>query len=281
MNRKLWNGIRVTELRSPGGAAALVAEHGAHVVSWIPAGGEEMLFVSERSHFDEEHAIRGGVPIIFPQFNRRGNGMRHGFARLAQWRPMSPVEGEGSAVVRYKLTQADTARFKWDQPFTAVYEVALGDKELSLSLTIGNPSEQSWQFTAALHTYLRVSTIGAVRLSGLQGASYTNFAQGGATGVQQQEFLEGVENVDYIFADVREPIGVYDKERLVFSSQRGFRDAVVWNPGAELAATISDLAPESHRFFLCVEAAAVEQPVVLRPHQGWTGVQRLTVGGKP
>jgi glucose-6-phosphate 1-epimerase len=50
---------------------------------------------------------------------------------------------------------------------------------------------------------------------------------------------------------------------------------VVWNPGAALAAGMSDLEPEGWRRMLCVEAAAVARPVVVAPGARWEGRQRL------
>ena len=55
----------------------------------------------------------------------------------------------------------------------------------------------------------------------------------------------------------------------------GFRDAVVWNPGATLAASMGDLGAGEHLRFVCVEAATVVEPVTLAPGERWLGVQRL------
>ena len=65
---------------------AIVTLFGAHLVSWNTADGKEHLFCSASSALDGSSAIRGGVPVIFPQFNERGHGMRHGFARMSTWR---------------------------------------------------------------------------------------------------------------------------------------------------------------------------------------------------
>lgn len=275
MNRRIWNGIWVTELRTEDGATALVADKGAHVLSWIPAGGGETLFLSRRSGYGEGIAIRGGVPIIFPQFNRRGSGMRHGFARLAKWQPIScGLEGE-YALARYALAQPDVAGFGWSQQFAATYEVALRGRELRLVLSVENLSESDLHFTAALHTYLHVGDIADVGLSGLKDVTYADAARDGIYSVQREALLGKVEGVDYIFAGVTEPIVLHERSRSVISTQRGFADAVVWNPGAEIAKTMADLEPEDYRSFVCVEAASVERPVALAPHEKWSGSQTL------
>ena len=75
-----------------GDARVVLHPYGAHVVSWTTADGDERLFLSPRSAYSEGAAIRGGVPVIFPQFNQRGPDFdvpRHGFARNRRWRRCS------------------------------------------------------------------------------------------------------------------------------------------------------------------------------------------------
>lgn len=43
---------------------ATVHLHGATITSFV-SNGEEILFVSENSIFDEKKAIRGGIPVVF------------------------------------------------------------------------------------------------------------------------------------------------------------------------------------------------------------------------
>ena len=76
---------RVT-LSSRDGARAEVYLQGAHVTSWRPATDDrERLFLSERSKYCPGGAIRGGIPVIFPQFAAEGPLPRHGFARTSRW----------------------------------------------------------------------------------------------------------------------------------------------------------------------------------------------------
>jgi hypothetical protein len=58
---------------------------------------QERLFMSRLSALDGSRAIRGGVPVIFPQFAERGPGMRHGFARVSTWRVLDSGEQDGAA----------------------------------------------------------------------------------------------------------------------------------------------------------------------------------------
>jgi hypothetical protein len=74
-----------TTLLPPDGARAEIYPHGTHVTSWVPAGGSERLFLSPASEFRPGAPIRGGVPVVFPQFSGLGSLPKHGFVRLLSW----------------------------------------------------------------------------------------------------------------------------------------------------------------------------------------------------
>ena len=52
---------------------------------------------------------------------------------------------------------------------------------------------------------------------------------------------------------------------------------VVWNPGADKCATLTDMPPQGWRQMLCVEAAQVYTPIRIAPGDFWQGAQRLRV----
>ena len=74
--------------------------HGAHVTSWKPTVGEEVLFLSAQSRWENGRAIRGGVPICFPWFGDKADDPKapaHGFVRTKAWQIESIVQA-GEAV---------------------------------------------------------------------------------------------------------------------------------------------------------------------------------------
>ncbi len=79
------NGSDCLRLNAADGAVAEISLHGAHVLSWQPSPGRERLYLSPRASFADDAAIRGGIPVIFPQFGGRGTMLKHGFARLLEW----------------------------------------------------------------------------------------------------------------------------------------------------------------------------------------------------
>ena len=99
--------LPTVKITAPSGAQAIVSLYGAHLLSWKTADGQERLFVSHKSSLDASRAVRGGVPVIFPQFAARGTGMRHGFARVSTWR--LGASGSDSAFAQFDLSEADLA----------------------------------------------------------------------------------------------------------------------------------------------------------------------------
>jgi glucose-6-phosphate 1-epimerase len=269
------NGLPKVILANPDGSRAEVYLHGAHVTSWHPAGDEERLYLSAASEFRDGAAIRGGVPVVFPQFSNGGPLPRHGFARNQAWELISV--GEGSA--RFQLRDSEATRAIWPQPFLAELTVTVCERQLSMELAITNRGEQPFDFTAALHTYLRVDDIAATHLENLGGLKYFD-AVLKQEKVQAQDALTFPGEIDRVYFDATRVV-VRDGQRSLEVQHAGFPDGVIWNPGVELAAKLADLDPDGYRRFVCVEAAIFRAPIVLEAYQTWRGGQTLTVKPAP
>lgn len=275
MTAQAWAEINVTELQCPDGAVVVIADHGAHVLSWRPAGKTDAMYLSADSGFGAGSAIRGGVPVIFPQFGEMGTGKRHGFARVCDWRRSFAGIVKGRAVARYALSECDIDPAYWPHRFALDYEVAVQANQLQLSLSVTNTDTHDWSFNAALHTYLHVGDVAQIGLSGLQGLRYVDKVSGAQDQLQQEASLRIVGEVDRVYGGVHAPLTLHDGAGSVTIRQSGFVDAVVWNPGTEKAAMIGDLTPGASTSFVCVEAASVLVPITLAPGASWRGSQFL------
>ncbi len=263
--------VRVT---APDQARAEITPHGAHVVSWVTPDGIERLFLSARSEMTPGCAIRGGVPVCFPQFSRFGPMRPHGFARNLTWRVAGASMGvDGASSTLFSLSASPATRREWDHDFVLDLWVTVGGMQLSLAFEVTNTGIQPFDFTAALHTYFRVGDIAAVTVEGLGGMAYREF---GHDARQDEDTLRIVGEVDRIYWDVPGPIRLNDGERALEIAQEGFSDAVVWNPGPERAAALADMDPDGYRQMLCIEAVQIGQPVTLAPDECWRGVQQIT-----
>lgn len=287
--RAILHGVAVTHLRSADGASAVVADHGAHVLSWSPAGGEETLFLSTASRYGAGEAIRGGVPIIFPQFGERGSGKRHGVARSLAWQFLGAQLTDGVAMARWALDGRLLPHDGHDSNdgnddndgntphYRLKYEVCFSGDRIELGLHVENTGVIAWQCHAALHTYLRVDDLAAASVIGLQGQHYIDQVLQGRNAIENVTSLGFTGEVDRIHVDAPSSLLLCDGMRRVQIDQSGFPDTVIWNPGAGKAAALSDLQPEGHRHFVCIEAAAVMQPLQLAPAASWRGTQTLRI----
>ncbi|MBI5958197.1 MAG: D-hexose-6-phosphate mutarotase [Chloroflexi bacterium] len=254
---------------------ATVTPHGAHVVSWKTPDGRERLFLSATTDFGPGAALRGGVPVVFPQFAGLGSLPKHGFARNLVWDQNGMrSEREGTVTGRFRLRNSETTRQIWDHAFQLDLAVTVGGSLLEMVLDVTNLETQAFQFTAALHTYLRVGEIANVVVEGLEGLAYREYDFNGA---QPQAPLHIVGEVDRVYWNVPGPVTVREGDQALQVISGGFPDVVVWNPGPERAAALPDMEPEGYRRMLCIEAAVIGQPVSLAPGATWHGTQQVKV----
>ncbi len=244
-----YGSLPAVRITGADGAQAIVTLYGAHLISWKTGDGRERLFCSARSALDGSRAIRGGVPVIFPQFAERGVGMRHGFARVSTWR------------VAGALTQTDLAPAvaqAWPHGFALTLTVALEGDSLALALEVHNTGQDAFAFSSALHTYFLVDDVGQI----------------GVKGVQHGELrIDG--KLDQIYRDVSGELGLKRPVGALALTQSGFRDAVVWNPGAEDTAALADMEDHEYLRFVCIEPALIE-PATLVPGHAWRGEHRIS-----
>ena len=280
-----FHGQPALQLTAGDGASACVLLHGAHLVSWVPAGGVEQLYLSPQAVFDGRQAVRGGVPVVFPQFNQRGPLPRHGFARTLPWRALSLEQGADDALAVLRLVDDETTRAIWPQAFVAELSVRITGARLDIELAVehrepdeAGPAPAAMAFTAALHTYLRVADAASSRLDGLQRLRYEDSVRG-TQQVDMAPHVTPAGELDRIYFDAARPLRLHDGERRIEIASQGFADVVVWNPGPQACARIADMPAEGWREMLCVEAAAVGAPVQVPVGECWIGRQTLTLLG--
>ncbi len=264
-------GLPAIELRHASGARAELALQGAHVTAWQGADGADRLFLSRCSRFQAGVPIRGGVPVVFPQFGA-GPLPQHGLARTRAWRPVrSAVEADGAVVAVLALESDEALLALWPHPFRLELAVALADT-LSLSLAVENTGTKPFAFQAALHTYFRVSDIAGARVIGLAGSAFQDFL-GKLPGLERREALAFDAETDRLFTGVPDVVRIEDPgaRRVLRIEKRGMPDVVVWNPWIDKARCLEDLGDNEYRTMVCVETGAIRPPIGLAPGSRWLG----------
>jgi len=242
-------------------ASADVYLHGAQVTSWQPTNSEEVLFVSERSRWENGRAIRGGIPICFPWFRAKADDPRapaHGFVRTKEWKLDSVIAAEDDSVCVVLSTKSDAStRQLWPYDFLLVHRVTLG-KTLRLDLIVTNTGNKPFRFEEALHTYFKVGSVEDVSVLGLEQVAYLDNNDGNREKVQARELrLTGPTDNAYInargAAEVVDPV----LRRKVRTDKENSATTIVWNPWSQGAANLSDLGAEEWRQMVCVEASNI------------------------
>lgn len=272
-----FNGQPAVHLRAPSGAQATVLLHGAHVVSWIPPLGEEQLYLSPETAYGGSAAVRGGVPVIFPQFSQQGPLPRHGFARNRAWKlEEAQVRGDHAYAVLV-LEDDDATRAIWPHAFRVEMTVSVDTRKLEMELAVINTGDTPFEFQAALHTYLATGDVRKAQLEGLIGQNY----QDSVVDQPRQQWVDVVtivQELDRIYWSPPKQLLLREVGRKVLIQQHQFDDVVVWNPGPEKCAELKDMPDDDWLRMLCVEAAQIGDRVSLPPGEEWAGMQVLMLG---
>jgi len=253
MNIETWPGspfpVIVADNRFCRGA---VSTYGAHVLSFVPQGGREVLMVSAASEWREGAPIRGGVPVCWPWFGGVGTPA-HGIARRQYWNLVSATaEPDGSETVTMELEVADP------HPLRAVFTVRFG-AGLTMALETANRGGTDFTLSQALHTYLAVGDIRRASLAGLEDAAYVDTVGGRNTlvaGAPGALVFDG--ETDRVYQSTADVV-VSDPVlgRTLHVSKRGSDETVVWNPWVDKARRMPDFGDDEYPSMLCVEAANV------------------------
>lgn len=269
-----FNGMDKVVIKNQQGYTAEVYLHGAHVVSWQGPAGKDIMFCSKEAVFKPPKAIRGGVPVCFPQFGQLGPLGQHGFARNSAF----TVAEEAADSVTLVLKATGSEDPKYPHPFDLRVKVQLDNNTLTQELAVTNTGDAEMAFTAALHTYFAASAIEGVTVEGLSGVTYTDSLAGGARVVQEGPvvFDREVDRIYLAAPDAAMKIVDKGSGSSVQVHKQNFPDAVVWNPWVDKSKAMGDFGDEEYKVMLCIEpAVAGSGPVKLAPGASWSGSQTL------
>jgi glucose-6-phosphate 1-epimerase len=269
-------GLPAVELALPQGDTLRVMLHGAQVLSWV-SGGQERLYLSPKSTMDGQGAIRGGVPVCFPQFNQRGPQAerlpKHGFARNVAWQAAAPELGAEHARLTLRLNDNAQTRAWWPQAFALQLHITLRPGALRIGLNVHNTDVHPLAFSGALHTYLAVPDVTRAQLQGLGGQVEWDAVAN--THANAADTLRFSAEFDRVYAAAPNPMTL--NQNLHIQQSTSWANTVVWNPAQALCQSLADMPEDGWRHMLCVEAAQVYEPIHVSAGERWEGWQQLTV----
>jgi glucose-6-phosphate 1-epimerase len=247
-------------------AALTLSLSGAHVMSYRPHGGREVLWTSPSAAYELSDAMRGGIPVCWPWFADHPHDPRgmpiHGVVRTLPFAvtTASALEDGGTQV---SLAAGDTpaTRALWPHAFQIEVTITAG-RCLRVAWAARNPGDSHYQYTGALHPYFSVSNVHDLTLRGLEGTEYLDKydANRRKTQVGPVRFPTWIDNV---YLNTTGDLEVEDPgfRRTIHIRKLGSRTSVVWNPAGD-DASFPDVGAGQHPYFVCVESANAGNEII-------------------
>ncbi|KAL0331132.1 UNVERIFIED_CONTAM: putative glucose-6-phosphate 1-epimerase [Sesamum angustifolium] len=259
--------------------------------------GDALTFESE-AIYKPPAAVRGGIPICFPQFGNRGSLEQHGFARNRMWvvdenpPPIQSFDSSCRTFIDLLLKSSDEDLKHWPHSFELRLRVLLTfEGHLILISRVRNVNCKPFSFSFSFHTYFSVSDISItviklqltvnsiiseVRVEGLETLDYLDNLRNRERFTEQGDALTFESEVDRAYLSSSDAVSVFDheKKRTFVIKKEGLPDVVVWNPWDKRAKAIPDFGDDEYRRMLCVDAACIEKQNSSEARRGMDGTSR-------
>lgn len=259
-----------------GAAELLVAQQGAHILSYQVDGQEPLVWLNDGAVFKHGTPIRAGIPVCWPWFGNLARNpdsvqaMRdsaepanaHGEVRILDWQLLGIGEDGDALLIEFILPQAEGQLPGWPHNVALKLSIRL-DQALSVSLVSYNSGTETVTLSQALHTYFRVSDVRQVSLQGVDGLHYIETLDNWQEREQSGDLTFAGET-DRIYLDTPNVLAINDPgfNRRILIQTSGSNSAVVWNPWDARAKALPDMADDGWQRMLCVETANVMSDVV-------------------
>jgi D-hexose-6-phosphate mutarotase len=249
-------------------AEAKLCLQGAHLMNWRPKSQAiPVVWLSRDAKLAVGKSIRGGVPVCWPWFGSHASESGfpgHGFARTVPWHVVeSGSEPDGSTRITLRLTESEKTRAQWPHDSRLDLTVIVGEA-LRMELVTENTGRADFVIGEALHTYLQIGDIGAVRVTGLDRCDYWDKV-GNSTLRKQAGAITFSGETDRVYINTSEECVIEDDKlkRRIHITKSGSLSTVVWTPWTEKAGKMGDLGqPDGWREMVCVESANAIENVV-------------------
>ena len=261
------SGLIVADIHNAQATASLCLQ-GAHLMTWQPKSqAVPVVWLSRDAKLAQGKSIRGGSPVCWPWFGAHATEASfpgHGYARTVPWRVIaSGTEPNGATRLTLRLEESDKTRAQWPHASQLDLTVTIGEM-LRMELTTENTGTTDFVIGEALHTYLHISDIGAVRVTGLDGCEYWDKV-GGSVLKKQTGAISFAGETDRVYINTAATCLIEDDKlkRRIHIAKSGSLSTVVWTPWIEKANKMGDMGqPDGWREMVCVESVNAIENVV-------------------
>lgn len=267
------NGLQYLEVDNEF-AQAKIALQGAHVMQFHPKHEKyPVLWLSDHARYVQGRSIRGGVPICWPWFGAHptdGSLCPHGYARVMPWRVIDvDTIYNGATRIALEMVQTEEAKRQLTYPYVVTLTVIIG-RRLKMELATTNKADHPFRVGEGFHTYLAVSDVENVKITGLQECVYADKLRKYERAVENG-YLQFKGEFDRIYMNHTSDCVIHDAgySRLIRVQKSGSSNTVVWTPWEEKAHALGDMGNgDEWRKMICVESInSLENSVVINPNR--------------
>ena len=243
--------------------AAAFALHGGHLIHFQIKDKPATIWTSKTAIFNDEKAIRGGVPICWPWFGAAdaelGNNLpAHGLARTSNnWSIGDISESDEGVDIKLHLTSSPETKALWPFDFNLTLQATLSST-LSLKLITENTGNLPFNYRAALHSYINLSDVTNVQISDLAEHSFNSLTQ-------KTENKDGNliinQAIDSIYDKAPQDIQLKDTgfDHTINIHNEGNDSEILWSPWVAGAEAFADMPDDGFKTMFCIESGITKE----------------------
>ncbi len=241
---------------------AKVSLYGGHVLAWQPKGQKPVFWLSDSASYESGSAIRGGIPLCWPWFGPHSKGEikgNHGFARQSVWQ-LDEVVIEENAVKVILSLEGENKHLLWPQAFSVKQALSFGET-FEQRLYISNLSDESVDYTSALHSYFTVSSPKNCQVATLNKAAFDDkITQQSCAATLLNDCVGPLDRIYY-----NNEVSILEDsqwQRGIEITPLNCQQWVLWNPGKAIAENMADVHSGGENEYVCLEAANTQWQTV-------------------
>lgn len=264
---------------------AKISQFGGQLISYIPKGKNEIIWLSNKAKLDGTKPIRGGAPICWPWFgpatDEKKEEPQHGYVRNLNWNITHIDVNQQSMEIILSPQIPNELKHKIpltvELKFTFSFEMNVpvdSSNVCTIELTTVNSTDIPQELSQAIHTYFAIKSISDFRITGLNDVNYIDKLDNQIVKNQQGDILI-TEHTDRIYITDLASVDLKSTNMDLKISGKGHDSIVIWNPWVDNAKAMSDFEDEGYKHMICVEMANT-QNLTLHPGKSHSLVQSIT-----
>ncbi|HEY1058159.1 MAG TPA: D-hexose-6-phosphate mutarotase [Limnobacter sp.] len=217
--------------------------------------------------------LRGGIPLLFPQFADRGPLRKHGFARdsvFQQSQTHSHLDVQPGDWPGWPYA----ARLEWEE--------SEGPQLIHGTFRVTNTGTEAFDWTGGLHPYFQIGQLTEIEVEGLGEQPVVDKFDPELLRAPKQALRFKAAEFERLYLGnptvvLKDPV----LKRQLTLRCNGFTEWMVWNPGPLLAQQLPDLPEGDWQHFVCIEPVIAHRPTTLAPGETFTGTLDVTAQALP